>query len=100
MWTEASMSFGDSLLVSLFGIFTVFLMLFALLAAILVISWLVRRAAGDTGGKALSGQEPRERKENGLEEAKLMAVLMAVLSEETGTEPQNLRIKSIRKIDG
>lgn len=100
MWTEATMSFGDSVLVSCFGLGTVFLMLLALLAAIMVISWIVRRIVGSKGKKHIPEQDIQDKKNEGIREAKLMACLMAVLSEETGTAPQDLKIKSIRKIDG
>lgn len=94
------MSFGDSVLVSCFGIGTVFLMLLALLVAIMVISWIVRRIVGSKGKKPVPEQNVQEKTNEGLEKAKLMACLMAVLGEETGTDPQNLKIKSIREIDG
>lgn len=92
MWKEAAMSLKDSLTVSLLGLSVVFLMLLVLMAAILIISWIVRRAIRRSRG------EPAPEPEDTLEAAEITAVLMAVISQEAETEPWHIEIKSIKEL--
>lgn len=98
MWKEAAMSFSDSLTVSLLGLSVVFLMLLILLIAILVISWIVRTVMRKTGSVSMQTPGDTADAAETMETAEMMAVLMAVLSQETGIAPRNLEIRSITEI--
>lgn len=94
MYTSATMSFGDSALVSLMGLTTVFLCLIALALAVMIFSKIfssiASRESRPTAPTPATGPVLDE---------ETYAALLCVLSEETLLPLEKFRVTSIRALD-
>ena len=86
MWTEPTMPFGQSVIVSLLGLSVVFLALICLALAIMVISKILRSVVSD-GAKA-----PAEA------DKELLAVLMATIGDDLGLPTDKFKILSVTEV--
>lgn len=96
MWTEATMPFGQSLIVSLLGLSVVFLTLIVLALAIIVISKLLNTFIKD-GGKKPAAAAPAPVISDEADKETL-AVLMAVIGEDLGLPTNQFMIKSVTEL--
>lgn len=92
MWTSTSMTFGESLVVSALGLLVVFSMLCILAIAITLFA------------KAFSAVEKKPAADGGAVGAAAVdmgvyARIIAVVCEEMNARPEEITIKSIRKLD-
>lgn len=94
MWTEATMPFGQSIVVSLLGLSIVFLALIALALAVVIISKILSVAIKDNTQKpaaAAPAVSDEADKEN-------LAVLMATIGEDLGLPTEQFRIVSVTEL--
>lgn len=99
MWTESTMSFGDSLLISVMGISVVFLALIALALAIIVISKLLGSIVKDAPQKPAAAPAPAPVPVVSDEPDKeMLAVLMSTVAEDLGLPTDQFRIKSVTEL--
>ena len=78
MWTEPTMPFGQSVIVSLLGLSVVFLALICLALAIMVISKILRSVVSD--------------------DKELLAVLMATIGDDLGLPTDKFKILSVTEV--
>jgi len=88
MLAESTLSFTDSLIISLFGFLIVFLVLISLCIAILIISRILKFSQNHKG-KAIGNTGLLE------EDIESMAIMLAAISEDTGLSPDQFRITRI-----
>ena len=93
MWTEPTMPFGQSVIVSLLGLSVVFLALICLALAIMVISKILRSVVSD-GAKAPAAA-PAVSDEADKE---LLAVLMATIGDDLGLPTDKFKILSVTEV--
>ena len=83
MWTEPTMPFGQSVIVSLLGLSVVFLALICLALAIMVISKILRSVVSD-GAKAPAAAQKAAPAVSDEADKELLAVLMATEKSPSG----------------
>lgn len=96
MWTKATMTFGESLMISAMGISVVFLALICLALAIIVISKILgavikdapKPAAAPAPAPVVSDEPQKE----------TLAVLMATIGEDLGLPTDQFQITSVTEI--
>lgn len=98
MWTEPTMPFGQSVIVSLLGLSVVFLALICLALAVTVISKILRSVISD-GAKAPAAA-PAATAPAVSDEAdkELLAVLMATIGDDLGLPTDKFRILSVTEV--
>lgn len=96
MWTESTMTIGESLIISAMGISVVFLALIVLALAIIVISKLLGAVVKDAPKPAAApapapvvSDEPQK---------ETLAVLMATIGEDLGLPTDQFKITSVTEI--
>lgn len=98
MWTEPTMPFGQSVIVSLLGLSVVFLALICLALAVTVISKILRSVISD-GAKAPAVVAPAAAPAVSDEADKeLLAVLMATIGDDLGLPTDKFRILSVTEV--
>ena len=96
MWTEPTMSFGQSVIVSLLGMSIVFLALIVLALAIMIISKILQAIIKDNSQKpAAAAAAPVVSDEADKE---LLAVLMATIGEDLGLPTDQFKIVSVTEL--
>lgn len=96
MWTEPTMSFGQSVIVSLLGMSIVFLALIVLALAIMIISKILQTIIKDNSQKpAAAAAAPVVSDEADKE---LLAVLMATIGEDLGLPTDQFKIVSVTEL--
>lgn len=95
MWTESTMPFGQSVIVSLLGISVVFLTLVVLSLAIMLISKILRAIIKDGAQKPAAATAPVVSDEADKE---TLAVLMATIGEDLGVTPEQFKITSVTEL--
>ena len=95
MWTESTMPFGQSVIVSLLGITVVFTALIVLALAIMLISKILRTIIKDGTQKPVAAAAPVVSDEA---EKETLAVLMATIGEDLGTTPDQFKIVSVKEL--
>ena len=105
MWNKATMTFGESVIISLMGLSVVFLALIVLALAVYLISLILRTVSpvqeeikasdkGAAGQTVLPAKEPPESEDD----QELLAALSAAIADDLGLSPDKFRIKSIQEI--
>ena len=97
MWGKETMSFSESLLISLLGIVVVFSILVILDLAVMVISKILRLILGATHHE-VANQGTRGGAASADRESELLAILASAISDDLGIRPDQLKIKSIKEI--
>ena len=95
MWTEPTMPFGQSVIVSLLGLSVVFLALICLALAIMVISKILRSVVSD-GAKAPAQKAAPAVSDEADKE--LLAVLMATIGDDLGLPTDKFKILSVTEV--
>ena len=95
MWTEPTMPFGQSVIVSLLGLSVVFLALICLALAIMVISKILRSVVSD-GAKAPAAAQKAAVSDEADKE--LLAVLMATIGDDLGLPTDKFKILSVTEV--
>ena len=96
MWTEPTMSSGQSVIVSLLGMSIVFLALIVLALAIMIISKILQAIIKDNSQKpAAAAAAPVVSDEADKE---LLAVLMATIGEDLGLPTDQFKIVSVTEL--
>ena len=95
MWTEPTMPFGQSVIVSLLGLSVVFLALICLALAIMVISKILRSVVSD-GAKAPAAAQKAAPADEADKE--LLAVLMATIGDDLGLPTDKFKILSVTEV--
>lgn len=99
MWTESTMPFGQSLIVSALGISVVFLTLVVLACSIMVISKILGAILGNAGSKkAAPVAAPVAPAAPSEADQELLAVLMSVIAEDLGLPTEQFRILNVTEI--
>lgn len=96
MWTEPTMPFGTSFIVSLMGMMVVFLALIVLALAVMLISKLLRTFLGGSEKPAAAAAPVPAVSDEADKE--LLAVLMATIGEDLGLPANQFRIVSVKEI--
>lgn len=94
MWTSNTMSFTQSLLISVMGL-TVVLIALSLLAVMIIIFSKVFEILNNTSKKQVI---PNSGQTEELTEKEIGAAIISVICEDLCTDPSNIRITSIREI--
>ena len=97
MWTESTMSIGQSLIISAMGISVVFLALICLSLAIIVISKILGSVTGKAAQKPAAAPAPAPVVSDEPQK-EVLAVLMATIGEDLGCPPDQFRIKSVTEV--
>ena len=92
MWTEPTMPFGQSVIVSLLGLSVVFLAL-----AIMVISKILRSVVSD-GAKAPAAAQKAAPAVSDEADKELLAVLMATIGDDLGLPTDKFKILSVTEV--
>lgn len=93
MWTKSTMSFSNSLMVSLFGLLIVFLILVSLCIAIIVVSKILKLITKqESKGEANLNSDQQD------VDIEPMAIILAAVAEETGLTPEQFKITKITEI--
>ena len=95
MWTEPTMPFGQSVIVSLLGLSVVFLALICLALAIMVISKILRSVVSD-GAKAPAAAQKAAPAVS--DDKELLAVLMATIGDDLGLPTDKFKILSVTEV--
>ena len=95
MWTEPTMPFGQSVIVSLLGLSVVFLALICL--AIMVISKILRSVVSD-GAKAPAAAQKAAPAVSDEADKELLAVLMATIGDDLGLPTDKFKILSVTEV--
>ena len=95
MWTESTMSIGQSLIISVMGISVVFLCLIVLALAIIVISKILGAIIKDNTQKPAPAAAPVVSDEADKE---TLAVLMATIGEDLGLPTEQFKILSVKEV--
>ena len=96
MWTEPTMPFGQSVIVSLLGLSVVFLALICLALAIMVISKILRSVVSD-GAKAPAAAQKAPAVSDEADK-ELLAVLMATIGDDLGLPTDKFKILSVTEV--
>ena len=97
MWTESTMSIGQSLIISAMGISVVFLALVSLALAIIVISKMLGSVIKDNAQKPAAAPAPAPVVSDEPQKETL-AVLMATIGEDLGLPTDQFQITSVTEI--
>jgi sodium pump decarboxylase gamma subunit len=97
MWTEPTMPFGQSVIVSLLGLSVVFLALICLALAIMVISKILRSVVSD-GAKAPVAAQKAAPAVSDEADKELLAVLMATIGDDLGLPTDKFKILSVTEV--
>ena len=97
MWTESTMSIGQSLIISAMGISVVFLALICLSLAIIVISKLLGSVTGKAAQKPAAAPAPAPVVSDEPQK-EVLAVLMATIGEDLGCPTDQFRNKSVTEV--
>ncbi len=97
MWTEPTMPFGTSFIVSVMGMVVVFLALIVLALAVMLISKLLRTFLGGSEKPAAAAAAPAPAVSDEADK-ELLAVLMATIGEDLGLPANQFRIVSVKEI--
>ena len=97
MWTEPTMPFGQSVIVSLLGLSVVFLALICLALAVTVISKVLRSVISD-GAKAPAAAPAAAPAVSDEADKELLAVLMATIGDDLGLPTDKFRILSVTEV--
>lgn len=97
MWTEPTMPFGQSVIVSLLGLSVVFLALICLALAIMVISKILRSVVSD-GAKAPAAAQKEAPAVSDEADKELLAVLMATIGDDLGLPTDKFKILSVTEV--
>lgn len=97
MWTESTMSIGQSLIISAMGISVVFLALVSLALAIIVISKILGSVIKDNAQKPAAAPAPAPVVSDEPQKETL-AVLMATIGEDLGLPTDQFQITSVTEI--
>ena len=97
MWTDPTMPFGQSDIVSLLGLSVVFLALICLALAIMVISKILRSVVSD-GAKAPAAAQKAAPAESDEADKELLAVLMATIGDDLGLPTDKVKILSVTEV--
>ena len=97
MWTESTMSIGQSLIISAMGISVVVLALICLSLAIIVISKLLGSVTGKAAQKPAAAPAPAPVVSDEPQK-EVLAVLMATIGGDLGCPPDQFRIKSVTEV--
>lgn len=97
MWTEPTMPFGQSVIVSLLGLSVVFLALICLALAIMVISKILRSVVSD-GAKAPTAAQKAAPAVSDEADKELLAVLMATIGDDLGLPTDKFKILSVTEV--
>ncbi len=97
MWTEPTMPFGQSVIVSLLGLSVVFLALICLALAIMVISKILRSVVSD-GAKAPAVAQKAAPAVSDEADKELLAVLMATIGDDLGLPTDKFKILSVTEV--
>ena len=97
MWTESTMSIGQSLIISAMGISVVFLALVSLALAIIVISKILGSVIKDKAQKPAAAPAPAPVVSDEPQKETL-AVLMATIGEDLGLPTDQFQITSVTEI--
>lgn len=97
MWTESTMSIGQSLIISAMGISVVFLALVSLALAIIVISKILGSVIKDNAQKPAVAPAPAPVVSDEPQKETL-AVLMATIGEDLGLPTDQFQITSVTEI--
>ena len=97
MWTEPTMPFGQSVIVSLLGLSVVFLALICLALAIMVISKILRSVVSD-GAKAPAAAPKAAPAVSDEADKELLAVLMATIGDDLGLPTDKFKILSVTEV--
>ena len=96
MWTEPTMPFGQSVIVSLLGLSVVFLALICLALAIMVISKILRSVVSDA--KAPAAAQKAAPAVSDEADKELLAVLMATIGDDLGLPTDKFKILSVTEV--
>ena len=97
MWTEPTMPFGQSVIVSLLGLSVVFLALICLALAVTVISKILRSVISD-GAKAPAAAPAAAPAVSDEADKELLAVLMATIGDDLGLPTDKFKILSVTEV--
>lgn len=97
MWTESTMSIGQSLIISAMGICTVFLVLICLALAIVVMTKILGALVKDGAKKPAAAPAPAPVVSDEPQKETL-AVLMATIGEDLGLPTDQFKITSVTEI--
>ena len=97
MWTKATMTFGESLMISAMGISVVFLALICLALAIIVISKILGSVIKNNAQKPAAAPAPAPVVSDEPQKETL-AVLMATIGEDLGLPTDQFQITSVTEI--
>ena len=97
MWTESTMSIGQSLIISAMGISVVFLALVSLALAIIVISKILGSVIKNNAQKPAAAPAPAPVVSDEPQKETL-AVLMATIGEDLGLPTDQFQITSVTEI--
>ena len=97
MWTEPTMPFGQSVIVSLLGLSVVFLALICLALAVTVISKILRSVISD-GAKAPAAVPAAAPAVSDEGDKELLAVLMATIGDDLGLPTDKFKILSVTEV--
>ena len=97
MWTEPTMPFGQSVIVSLLGLSVVFLALICLALAIMVISKILRSVVSD-GAKAPAAAQKAAPAVQDEADKELLALLMATIGYDLGLPTDKFKILSVTEV--
>lgn len=95
MWTQSTMSFPESIVISALGLSVVFVTLVALALAIIIISKLLRSIIRDDVKKPAAPVQPAVSDEADKE---TLAVLMAVIGTDLDLPPDQFKIVNVKEI--
>ena len=96
MWTESTMPFSQSIIVSLLGLSVVFITLVTLALAIMLISRILRSVIKDGAQKpAAAAAAPVVSDEADKE---MLAVLMATIGDDLGVTPDQFKIVNVTEL--
>ena len=95
MWTQSTMSFPESIVMSLLGISVVFITLIVLALAIVIISKILRVVIKDEVKPAAAPVQPAVSAE---EDKETLAVLMAAIGADLNLPPEEFKIVNVKEM--
>lgn len=95
MWTQSTMSFPESIVMSALGISVVFITLIVLALAIVIISKILRVVIKDEVKPAAAPAQPAVSDE---EDKETLAVLMAAIGADLNLPPEEFKIVNVKEM--
>ncbi len=95
MWTQSTMSFPESIVMSALGISVVFITLIVLALAIVIISKILRVVIKDEVKPAATPVQPAVSDE---EDKETLAVLMAAIGADLNLPPEEFKIVNVKEM--